>query len=196
MLSPYAKYEWLTITAIGLLLTTASFVVGWWWLIFLILPVTAALLAFFRDPSRKTPSQRGAMIAPADGRISSIHEVEHFEPFEGPATCIRIFLSVLDVHINRSPCHGHVKSVAHKPGDHKNALSKACCLATGASGASKTARTRARRRPSPSGWLNVVSRPAKAMGSATIRGSAHYHPPPAPQGGKGRIDGHMRKLFH
>jgi phosphatidylserine decarboxylase len=122
MLSPYAKNEWTTITAIGVLLTIASVFVGWWWLAFLILPVTAALLAFFRDPNRKTPSQRGAVIAPADGRVSSIHEVEHFEPFGGPATCIRIFLSVLDVHINRSPCHGHVTSVAHKPGDHKNAL--------------------------------------------------------------------------
>ncbi len=122
ILSPYAKNEWLTITAIGLLLTVSSVIVGWWWLAWLILPVTAALLAFFRDPNRKTPSQRGAMIAPADGRVSSIHEVEHFEPFDGPATCVRIFLSVLDVHINRSPCHGHVTSVAHKPGDHKNAL--------------------------------------------------------------------------
>jgi phosphatidylserine decarboxylase len=122
MLSPYAKNEWITIAVIGLLMTIASVVVGWWWLVFFILPITAALLAFFRDPNRKTPSQRGAMIAPADGRISSIHEVDHFAPFDGPATCIRIFLSVLDVHINRSPCHGHVKSVTHKPGDHKNAL--------------------------------------------------------------------------
>ena len=122
MLSPYAKNEWITITAIGLLLTISAVVVGWWWLVFLILPVTAALLAFFRDPNRKTPSQRGAVTAPADGRVSSIHEVEHFEPFDGPATCIRIFLSVLDVHINRSPCHGHVTSITHKPGDHKNAL--------------------------------------------------------------------------
>lgn len=122
MLSPYAKNEWLTILAIGLLLTIASFAAGLWWLALLILPLTAALIAFFRDPNRKIPSQRGAMIAPADGRISSIHEVEHFEPFDSPATCIRIFLSVLDVHINRSPCHGQVKSITYKPGDHKNAL--------------------------------------------------------------------------
>ena len=122
MLSPYAKNEWLTILAIGLLLTIASFAVGLWWLAFLILPLTAALIAFFRDPNRKIPSQRGAMISPADGRVSSIHEVEHFEPFDSPATCIRIFLSVLDVHINRSPCHGQVKSITYKPGDHKNAL--------------------------------------------------------------------------
>ena len=122
MLSPYAKNEWLTILAVGLLTTIAAVIVGWWWLAFLTVPLTAALLAFFRDPNRKTPSQRGAMISPADGRISSIHEVEHFEPFDSPATCIRIFLSVFDVHINRSPCHGEVKSITYKPGDHKNAL--------------------------------------------------------------------------
>ncbi len=122
MLSSYGKYEWLTITAVGLMLTVTCAMLGWWWALLLILPVTAALLAFFRDPNRRTPSQRGAVIAPADGRISSIHEVEHFEPFGGPATCIRIFLSVLDVHINRSPCHGQVSSITHKPGDHKNAL--------------------------------------------------------------------------
>ena len=122
MLSPYAKNEWLTLSAIGLLLSITAVLLGFWWLVLVIIPLTAALLAFFRDPNRRTPSQRGAVIAPADGRISSIHEIEHFEPFDGPATCIRIFLSVLDVHINRSPCHGRVLSITHKPGDHKNAL--------------------------------------------------------------------------
>jgi len=122
MLSPHAKHEWLTIAAVGVMLTVACLVAGWGWLILLILPVTAALMAFFRDPNRKTPSQRGAVVAPADGRVSSIHQLEHFEPFNGPATCIRIFLSVFDVHINRSPCHGMVVSIRHKPGDHKNAL--------------------------------------------------------------------------
>jgi len=122
MLSPYGKNEWITIAAAGLMLMAASLVMGLWLLAILLLLLTAALLAFFRDPERKPPSQRGAMTAPADGRVSSIHEVEHFEPFNGPATCIRIFLSVLDVHINRSPCHGQVTSITHKPGDHKNAL--------------------------------------------------------------------------
>ena len=122
MLSPYGKLEWLTIAAIGVMLSIAAGVAGFWWVSFVLIPLTLALMAFFRDPNRKTPSQRGAVVAPADGRISSIHELEHFEPLGGPATCIRIFLSVLDVHINRSPCHGHVASITHKPGDHKNAL--------------------------------------------------------------------------
>lgn len=122
MLSPYGKQEWLTIAAVGVMLSIAAGVAGFWWASFVLIPLTLALMAFFRDPNRKTPSQRGAVVAPADGRISSIHQLEHFEPLNGPATCIRIFLSVLDVHINRSPCHGHVASITHKPGDHKNAL--------------------------------------------------------------------------
>lgn len=122
MLSPYGKYEWLTIAAIGVMLSIAATVMGYGWLALVLLPLTVALMAFFRDPNRGTPSQRGAVIAPADGRISSIHQLEHFQPLNGPATCIRIFLSVLDVHINRSPCHGQVASITHKPGDHKNAL--------------------------------------------------------------------------
>ena len=122
MLSPYGKNEWITIASAGLMLAVASLVLGQWLIAILLIVLTGALLAFFRDPNRRPPSQRGAVTAPADGRVSSIHEVEHFEPFDGPATCVRIFLSVLDVHINRSPCHGQVTRITHKPGDHKNAL--------------------------------------------------------------------------
>lgn len=122
MLSSYSKKEWLTILAIGVLLAASLLVVGLWYLAILALIATAALMSFFRDPDRRTPTQRGMVVAPADGRVSSIHQVEHFEPFNDSATCIRIFLSVLDVHVNRSPCHGEVVSVTHKPGDHLNAL--------------------------------------------------------------------------
>jgi len=122
MLSNYAVKEWLTIAATGVLLAIAAIVAGWWPLVVVLVLVTVALLAFYRDPPRRTPSQRGAIVAPADGRVSSIHEVEHFEPFRGPALCIRIFLSVLDVHVNRSPCHGRVAHLAHTPGKHLNAL--------------------------------------------------------------------------
>lgn len=123
MLSKYAKQECVAIAGVGLMLTIAVLVIGLWWLALLTVPVTLALLAFFRDPERRTPSQRGVMVAPADGRISSIHEVEYFEPLDGPATCIRIFLSVFDVHMNYSPYHTAVESVTHKPGEHLNALS-------------------------------------------------------------------------
>jgi phosphatidylserine decarboxylase len=122
MLSPYGKREWLLVLAIGLTLTVLLAIFVAWWAAVVAALATAALLAFFRDPARKTPTLRGLMISPADGRVSSIHQLEHFEPFDGPATCIRIFLSVLDVHVQRSPCHGRVVSIVHKSGKFMNAL--------------------------------------------------------------------------
>jgi phosphatidylserine decarboxylase len=122
MLSRYGRNECLTIIAVSALLIISAALLGWWLLILLILALTVAMLSFFRDPDRISPTQRGALVAPADGRVSSIHQLDHFEPFDGPATCIRIFLSVLNVHVNRSPCHALVASVTHRDGEHQNAL--------------------------------------------------------------------------
>jgi phosphatidylserine decarboxylase len=122
MLSPYGKSEWLTITVVGVLLAAACLLMGWWIVTILIVVATLAVLSFFRDPERRVPSQRNVFVAPADGKVSSIHVVEQFEPLGGPATCVRIFLSVLDVHVNRSPCHGQVSRIVYKPGEHLNAL--------------------------------------------------------------------------
>ena len=122
MLSKHAKLECITIAAVGFMLSVAVVLIHLWWLLFLTVPTTLALLAFFRDPERRTPTQRGVMVAPSDGRISSIHNVDHFEPLGGPAVCIRIFMSVLDVHINYSPYHTAVESITHKPGEHLNTL--------------------------------------------------------------------------
>jgi len=122
MLSKHAKPECVTIAAVGLMLSVAVVIVDLWWLALVILPLAAALLMFFRDPERRTPTQRGVMVAPADGRVSSVHEIEHFEPIDGPAVCVRIFLSVFDVHVNYSPYHTTVESITHTPGQHLNAL--------------------------------------------------------------------------
>jgi len=124
MLSRYGKREWLLTLLIGFGLVALILWAGrsWWPLALIVALLTLALLAFFRDPRRRTPTMRGLMIAPADGRISSIQRVEHFEPFDGPATCIRIFLSVLDVHVQRSPCHGRVAEVVRREGEYLNAL--------------------------------------------------------------------------
>lgn len=122
MLSGYGKHEWLTILGIGVMCSAAFALIGWWWLVILFVLATAAGLLFFRDPERRTPTQRGVVVSPADGRVVSIHQVDHCEPLGGAALCIRVFLSVLDVHINRSPCHAVVQSVTHKPGDHLNVL--------------------------------------------------------------------------
>lgn len=122
MLSGYGKREWITILVLGLMLVATFVAVSWWWSAVLVTLATAMGLSFFRDPYRRVPSERGVVVSPADGRVSSIHRVEHFQPFAGPATCIRIFLSVLNVHVNRAPCHGLVGSVAHHRGRHLNVL--------------------------------------------------------------------------
>jgi len=122
MLSRHARTEWLTILGIGAALLVVLCVVGVWYI-----GVVAALLAFavslfFRDPYRRTPTQRGLIVSPCDGRVSSIHEIEHDPALDGPAICIRVFISLLDVHITRSPCHGQIVSLTHKPGDHCSLL--------------------------------------------------------------------------
>ncbi|MBH06885.1 MAG: phosphatidylserine decarboxylase family protein [Phycisphaeraceae bacterium] len=125
MLCSYGKRECLTIMAIGLLVAGSLAVAGLWWPIFPTALVSLCLLAFFRDPERRIPTERNAMVSPADGKVTSVHQLDHYAPLGGPATCIRIFLSVLDVHVNRAPCHSRVESVHFQPGGHLNALKAA-----------------------------------------------------------------------
>jgi phosphatidylserine decarboxylase len=79
---------------------------------------------FFRDPDRVTPLRDGLVIAPADGRISSIEEIAP-PPELGLGTerrlRISIFLSVFDVHINRAPVPGRIKRSIYVPGLFLNA---------------------------------------------------------------------------
>ena len=83
----------------------------------LAVPFAAASLAslgFFRDPERETPAGPGAVLAPADGRVISVDELD--DPFVGPAVRVAIFLSPLDVHVNRSPIAGLVVGVTYSRG--------------------------------------------------------------------------------
>ena len=87
-----------------------------------------AVYAFFRSPSRSLPKDwtQDLMVSPADGVISSIEHHEHHPDLDAPGVVIRIFLSVLDVHVNRWPCHGRVKLNRHVPGRHHDARSDRC----------------------------------------------------------------------
>lgn len=79
---------------------------------------------FFRDPERFPPEGKGLVIAPADGRISAIEEVvppKELDLDGGKRTRISIFLSVFDVHINRSPVAGKITKIVYVPGKFLNA---------------------------------------------------------------------------
>lgn len=89
------------------------------WLIGLGLFFVVFCLYFFRDPERVAPGRTGAVIAPADGRVVSV--IPAVPPAElglGPAPRWRvaIFLSVLDVHVNRVPVDGVVTRIAYRHG--------------------------------------------------------------------------------
>ena len=72
------------------------------------------VLFFFRDPWRKVPEDRAVVVSPADGTITDVREVE----WEGqPYRMVVIFLSVMNVHINRIPFSGTVVSTEHVLGD-------------------------------------------------------------------------------
>ncbi len=83
---------------------------------------TLALLSFYRDPERRPPAGNDLVLAAADGKIVAI-ERGVAGPDGGQVLRIMVFLSVFNVHINRSPCAGRVTEVSYRPGEFRNALS-------------------------------------------------------------------------
>ncbi len=110
-------------TAGTILLVLVGLALGYTWLplALLAVPPLIWLFAFFRDPERTIPTDVTAFVSPADGTVSDIGDVD--EPLLGePAVRVGIFLSVFNVHINRSPTHGRVRQVTYKKGKFVNAL--------------------------------------------------------------------------
>jgi phosphatidylserine decarboxylase len=83
-------------------------------IVLLLLPLGIAL--FFRDPDRVAPPDRDAVLSPADGRVMFAGEAKPEEAPPGAWQQVTIFLSPLDVHINRTPVAGTVKRVDYVPG--------------------------------------------------------------------------------
>jgi phosphatidylserine decarboxylase len=85
----------------------------WWSLPGVALAVT--FLFFFRDPERPLPSDQSLIVSPADGLVMAVGPAGEGAP-PGAWTQITIFLSPLDVHVNRAPVSGRVTKVTHKAG--------------------------------------------------------------------------------
>lgn len=121
---PFAKYgvKELVLSAAILLLAAAISAVYLPWLCPVFGILFCWVLYFFRDPNRVVPTDDGVVVAPADGKIVEIAEVQEEEFVRGPALRVGIFLSVFDVHINRAPCAGKVEYVNYHKGRFHNAL--------------------------------------------------------------------------
>jgi phosphatidylserine decarboxylase len=97
---------------VPVLLAGAAAVLGFWYVAAILFLVALFMAFFFRDPKRVPPSDPDVVVSPADGKVTRI----------GPAapgadsTVISIFLSPLDVHINRSPIPGKIVDVLYSPG--------------------------------------------------------------------------------
>ncbi|HYA95001.1 MAG TPA: phosphatidylserine decarboxylase [Terriglobales bacterium] len=87
--------------------------------------LAAFFLWFFRDPERAIPVAAGAVVSPADGKVTDVSTVA----VNGrPRTRISIFLSVFDVHVNRSPVAGVITNIDYRHGRFRNALSAASAI--------------------------------------------------------------------
>jgi phosphatidylserine decarboxylase len=78
--------------------------------------LTFFMTFFFRDPDRVIPGGEGLYVSPADGKVIAIRDVSDTQYIGLEAREISIFMSPLDVHVNRSPCEGRVVSVRYSPG--------------------------------------------------------------------------------
>ncbi|WP_447764118.1 phosphatidylserine decarboxylase [Sphingopyxis panaciterrae] len=110
------------------IVTLCFWLLGWEILGWLMLGLTIWVATFFRDPVRITPTSADMVVAPADGLVTQIAEVAPPPEIAGPdgladATMLRIsiFMSVFDVHINRTPVAGTLRKLVYIPGKFVNA---------------------------------------------------------------------------
>ena len=106
--TPVVREGYIYIGALVLLTFVVALTADPYWAI--IPGVLAAFVTFFfRNPSRPVPEDSCLVLSPADGRVMSITELEEDEFLNSPGKKVTIFLSVFDVHVNRSPIAGEIK---------------------------------------------------------------------------------------
>lgn len=81
------------------------------------LSVAAFIAFFFRNPKRSIPQEEGIIVSPADGKVILIQDIFEKECLNAKAIKLSIFLSLIDVHINRIPCSGEIVDVNRKSGN-------------------------------------------------------------------------------
>ena len=112
---PVASEGWPFIFPLAIV-TTLLFAVGWKTVGFVSLLLTLFVLFFFRDPERLVPQGKRVVVSPADGKVIVVKDI--YEPYylKKDVKQISIFLSVFNVHVNRTPYGGTVEMVKYNPG--------------------------------------------------------------------------------
>jgi phosphatidylserine decarboxylase len=110
-----AREGYLLILACGGLAAIA-FAIGWGFAGLLLALLTIAVTGFFRDPKRVVPAGDNLVVSPADGKVVSIADLSGDPMFGDAATRVSIFLSPLDVHINRIPIAGTIEEIKYQSG--------------------------------------------------------------------------------
>jgi phosphatidylserine decarboxylase len=109
--------------ALGLLVAAALLALLSPWLAVIPVLLSVFFLWFFRDPERTIPQEPGAIVSPGDGKITDVSVVEVSGQKKQR---VSLFLSVFDVHVNRSPIRGVIRSVEYRKGRFLNALNSVC----------------------------------------------------------------------
>ena len=107
-----------SIILIGVVYTTYTFLPGWlaYLLSGIVVILWSIVIYFFRDPDRETPEGENLIISPADGKVVLVKEIEEDVYLKTKATQISIFLSPLNVHVNRNPVSGKLEYLKYHPG--------------------------------------------------------------------------------
>lgn len=99
-----------------------------WTIAGVLIALAACVTAFFRDPDRDGPRGADLVVAPADGKVIDLQVVDEPDYMRGRALCISIFLSLLDVHVNRYPVSGEVELRSYDSGRFEPAWRRAASL--------------------------------------------------------------------
>jgi phosphatidylserine decarboxylase len=118
--------EGLPYIIIPALLALVPLFLGYWIIALLLLALAAFMAFFFRDPQRTAPQDANVIVSPADGRVTRVSLLDP-EDSTSP-TVVSIFLSPLDVHINRAPLAGKITDVTYTRGKFLMATNAAASL--------------------------------------------------------------------
>lgn len=124
MLTKYGTDNIIIMLVVGIGLIVTSYYISMLWVKYPLILIAAILIFmafyFFRDPERIIPKEaienKAIVLAPADGKVMNIIEVAENDYIKSNTKRISIFLSPMDVHVNRSPVTGKIEFIDYQPG--------------------------------------------------------------------------------